>query len=154
MTSSRSRQDPVLSRLIPLPFALFLWGSLSLWESGLFLLGAFLFLRRPVLGALAAVALSTVSPSLRVLLLAMALYALLSPLLWHFFKLASRPSAALASLLASYSAFWLPLPATAFFAALLLFSLRGTRFPLAEEAMLSATLAGLCFLLALPLFYL
>lgn len=155
MAKALPRFHSPFAPFLPLLFALFLWGSASMWEGILFLLGGAVFLRRPVLASLTVAALPAVSPSVRVLLLAMVLYALLHPLLSCFFGFSAHPRAALSALLSAYAAFWLSLPAVVLFAGLFLLSLGEGHRPLpTATAMLSATLAGLCFLLALPLFYL
>lgn len=128
----------------------------SPWEGVLLLLGGAFFARRhPLLAASAAAFAPAVSPAMRVLLVAMLGYALFFPLLRRFFGAVSDGGSALAALFSCFAAFRLPLPAAIFFSGLLFLSLLWRRPPhLDENGMISAILAGISFLLALPLYYL
>jgi hypothetical protein len=128
----------------------------SPWEGVLILLGGAFFARRhPLLAASAAAFIPAVSPFVQVLLAAMLLYSLFFPLIKRFFGAASDPPAATAALLSCLAAFWLPLPAAVFSSGLLCLALLWRSPPhLDENGMISAILAGISFLLALPLYYL
>lgn len=156
---SRPLSAPLVLSLAILLFAAVLLSrffAVSPWETVLFLLGGAFFARRhPLLAASAAAFIPAVSPFVQVLLAAMLLYSLFFPLIKRFFGAASDPPAATAALLSCLAAFWLPLPAAVFSSGLLCLALLWRSPPhLDENGMISAILAGISFLLALPLYYL
>ena len=146
---------PTVAVLLSVLFLL-RFSAVSPWEGVLILLGGTFFARRyPLLAASAAAFIPAVSPPVRVLLAAMLLYSLLFPLVKRIFGASPHPPAAVCALLASLSAFWLPFPTVLFSSGLFYLSLAEGRRPFpTADGMICAILAGVSFLLALPLYYL